>query len=189
VTAAFRRSFFSEAGAARVASARAGNVIGGGDWGEDRLVPDLMRAAMGGQPARVRNPNAIRPWQHVLNPVSGYLVLAQTLVESDEHACAWNFGPPEEDARPVWWVAERLSELWPDGLRWEHDAGPKPHEARYLKLDSSMARARLGWEPPITLRQALRSTVDWYRALHDGADMRAVTLGQIEALHGVRSQS
>jgi CDP-glucose 4,6-dehydratase len=181
-TSAYRRSFFSDADGTRVASARAGNVIGGGDWGEDRLVPDLMRAALGGSPARVRNPNAIRPWQHVLNPLSGYLLLAQVLWESGAHASAWNFGPPEEDARPVGWIVEQVAELWPGGLAVHEDAGPHPHEASYLKLDSSLARARLGWRPPMSLAQALRATVDWYRELGEDGDMRAVTLGQIETL-------
>ena len=187
VTGAFRRSFFadrSEIGqhGARLASARAGNVIGGGDWGEDRLLPDLMRAALAGEDVRVRNPNSIRPWQHVLNPLSGYLVLAQALWDSPEYACAWNFGPPEEDARPVGWIVERAGELWPQELRWTLDDGPHPHEARYLKLDSSRARARLGWCPMLGLEQALEATVGWYRELAHGADMGAVTLAQIEQL-------
>jgi CDP-glucose 4,6-dehydratase len=189
VTGAFRRSYFGEPQATRVASARAGNVIGGGDWGEDRLLPDLMRAALSGEPARVRNPNAVRPWQHVLNPLSGYLVLAQALWESPEYACAWNFGPPEADARAVGWIAERICELWPEGLRWEQDAGPHPHEARYLKLDSSRARTRLGWEPPMSLADALKATVEWYRELAEGGNMRAFTLGQIQALHGAPTPS
>jgi len=110
-----RRSFFSEPDSPRVASARAGNVIGGGDWGEDRLVPDIMRAAFAGETLRVRNPNAVRPWQHVLCPLSGYLVLAQALCESPDYATAWNFGPDEEDARTVGWIVERIAELWPGG--------------------------------------------------------------------------
>jgi CDP-glucose 4,6-dehydratase len=182
VTAAFRRSFFSEGSGTRVASARAGNVIGGGDWGEDRLVPDIMRAALAGEEVRVRNPNSIRPWQHVLNPLSGYLVLAQALWEQPEHATGWNFGPADEDARPVGWIVERMSELWPGELRWAFDDGPHPHEARYLKLDSSRARGRLGWRPLVGLDAALPGIVDWYRALSDGSDMHAVTLGQVEAL-------
>ncbi|HLB22156.1 MAG TPA: CDP-glucose 4,6-dehydratase [Solirubrobacteraceae bacterium] len=181
VTSAYRRSYFSDPGGPRVASARAGNVIGGGDWGEDRLVPDIMRAALAGEPVRVRNPNSIRPWQHVLNPLSGYLVLAQALCKSPEHATGWNFGPADEDARPVGWIVERMAELWPDELRWVLDEGPHPHEARYLKLDSSRAKGRLGWRPPVELDMALRSIVDWYQALRGGADMRAFTLGQIEA--------
>jgi CDP-glucose 4,6-dehydratase len=181
VTSAFRSSFFADPHGPRIASARAGNVIGGGDWGEDRLVPDIMRAALAGEPARVRNPNSIRPWQHVLNPLSGYLVLAQALFDSSEHAAGWNFGPAEEDARPVGWLVERIAELWPAQLRWTLDEGSHPHEARYLKLDSSRARLRLGWRPPVGLDEALASIVEWYQALHDGADMRAVTLAQIEA--------
>lgn len=181
-TSAFRRSFFSDRSSTRVASARAGNVIGGGDWGEDRLVPDVMRAALAAEEVRVRNPNSVRPWQHVLNPLSGYLVLAQSLWDSADHAGAWNFGPAEDDARPVGWVVDRLRELWPGGLRSFVDQGPHPHEARYLKLDSSRARSRLGWRPPVDLDGALSSTVDWYRALDEERDMRDVTLGQIKTL-------
>jgi CDP-glucose 4,6-dehydratase len=181
VTSAYRSSFFSDPDGPRVASARAGNVIGGGDWGADRLVPDIMRAALAGETVRVRNPNSIRPWQHVLNPLSGYLVLAQALCESPTYATGWNFGPGEEDARPVGWMVERMAELWPEELRWALDEGPHPHEARYLKLDSSRARGRLGWRPPVRLDEALASIVEWYQALREGADMRAVTLGQIEA--------
>jgi CDP-glucose 4,6-dehydratase len=181
VTAAFRRSFFAAPEGTRLASARAGNVIGGGDWGRDRLMPDVMRAALAGDELRVRNPNSIRPWQHVLNPLSGYLVLAQALWDSPEHACGWNFGPSEEDARPVGWIVERAMELWPQDLRFVLDEGPHPHEARYLKLDSSRARARLGWRPLLGLDAALEATVGWYRELHAGADMRAVTVRQIEA--------
>jgi CDP-glucose 4,6-dehydratase len=199
VTDAFRRSFFSESSRSggpgaqpggqgaqpggqgtRLASARAGNVIGGGDWGEDRLVPDVMRAALAGERVRVRNPNSIRPWQHVLNPLSGYLVLAQAVWGSPEHASGWNFGPPEQDARPVGAIVERLGELWPGGLSWALDDGPHPHEARYLKLDSSRSRARLGWRPLLGLDAALEATVEWYSQLDAGADMRAVTVGQIE---------
>jgi len=183
VTSAYRSSFFSDPAGPRVASARAGNVIGGGDWGADRLVPDIMRAALAGEVVRVRNPNSIRPWQHVLNPLSGYLVLAQALCESPEHATGWNFGPVDEDARPVGWMVERMAELWHEELRWALDEGPHPHEARYLKLDSSRARGRLGWRPPVALEEALASIVEWYQALRDGADMRAVTLGQIESFH------
>jgi len=181
VTSAFRNSFFSDPDGTRVASARAGNVIGGGDWGEDRLVPDIMRAALAGEPVRVRNPNSVRPWQHVLNPLSGYLVLAQSLWDSPEHATGWNFGPADEDARSVGSIVELMGELWPTELTWTYDDGPHPHEARYLKLDSSRARARLGWRPPVGLDAALQSIVDWYRALAQGADMRVVTAAQIEA--------
>jgi CDP-glucose 4,6-dehydratase len=189
LTAAFRRSFFSAPDGPRIASARAGNVIGGGDWGEDRLVPDIMRAALAGEEVRVRNPNSIRPWQHVLNPLSGYLVLAQALWNSPDHAQGWNFGPVEQDARPVGWIVERLGELWPSQLRWTLDDGPHPHEARYLKLDSSLARARLGWRPLVALDETLQSIVAWYRALSDGSDMRAVTLEQIASLQYAAASS
>jgi len=181
VTDAFRRSFFSDADGPRLASARAGNVIGGGDWGEDRLVPDIMRAALAGEPVRVRNPNSIRPWQHVLNPLSGYLVLAQALCDEPQIAEGWNFGPTDEDARPVGWIVQRIAAQWPEQLRSVQDEGPHPHEARYLKLDSSKARAQLGWRPRLNLEQTLSSIVDWYRELRADGDMRAVTLGQIEA--------
>jgi len=182
VTAAFRRSFFSAPDGVRLASARAGNVIGGGDWGEDRLLPDIMRAALTGEQVRVRNPNSLRPWQHVLNPLSGYLVLAQALWDSEEHATGWNFGPLEGDARTVGWIVERIAELWPQSLAWTIDGGPHPHEARYLKLDSSRARMRLGWHPVVGLGEALESIVEWYAELQRGSDMRAATLGQIEML-------
>jgi len=182
VTSAFRDSFFTGPDAPRVASARAGNVIGGGDWGADRLVPDIVRAALAGEPVRVRSPGAIRPWQHVLNPLSGYLVLAQALTEDADHATAWNFGPDERDARPVRWLVERIAELWPEGLDWGIDGDPHPPEAHYLKLDSSRARGRLGWRPPVVLERALESIVEWHCAFREQADMRAVTLRQLESL-------
>jgi CDP-glucose 4,6-dehydratase len=184
VTDAYRRSFFTVGGGPRLASARAGNVIGGGDWGQDRLIPDIMRGAIAGEPIPIRNPSAIRPWQHVLNPLSGYLQLAQALWNSPELADGWNFGPADEDARPVRWITDRLAELWPDRLDWRHDEGPHPHEARYLKLDSSRARMRLGWAPRWGLEEALGAIVEWYLALRDGADMRAATLEQIDAFAG-----
>jgi CDP-glucose 4,6-dehydratase len=189
VTDAFRRSFFSDPVGPRLASARAGNVIGGGDWGAERLVPDIMRAALAGEEVRVRNPSSIRPWQHVLNPLSGYLVLAQALWEKPELAEGWNFGPADEDARPVGWIVQRIAAQWPQELRWVQDDGPHPHEANYLKLDSSKARARLGWRPRLQLGETLESIVTWYSELRSGADMRAVTLGQIEAFQYAASSS
>jgi CDP-glucose 4,6-dehydratase len=181
VTDAYRRSFFSDPDGPRGASARAGNVIGGGDWAAERLVPDIMRAALSGETLCVRNPHAVRPWQHVLNPLSGYLVLAQVLWESPDHASGWNFGPADEDAHPVGWIVERISELWPEELSVTHDDGPHPHEARYLKLDSSRARAHLSWHLGWGLTQGLDAVVDWYRHLREGEDMRAVTFDQIRA--------
>ncbi|HTT93790.1 MAG TPA: CDP-glucose 4,6-dehydratase [Solirubrobacterales bacterium] len=182
VTAAYRRSFFADPDGARLASARAGNVIGGGDWGEDRLVPDVMRAVLARETVRVRNPDAIRPWQHVVNPLSGYLVLAEALWDDPGLASGWNFGPADEEAQPVGHLVERLAELWPERVSWTVDEGPHPHEAHYLKLDSSRARARLGWRPSAPLEQALAATADWYREYEAGADMRAVTLAQLTEL-------
>jgi CDP-glucose 4,6-dehydratase len=183
---AFRCSLFTSGDAPRVASARAGNVIGGGDWSEDRLVADAMRGALAGQPLRVRNPDSIRPWQHVLNPLSGYLQLAQALWSSEEFACGWNFGPAWEDEQPVRAILERISTLWPQRLHWVADPGPHPHEARYLKLDSSRALSRLGWRPRWNLQEGLTAVVDWYRALGAREDMRAVTVAQIEAFQRVQ---
>jgi len=185
LTGAFRRSFFGDGKTpTHLASARAGNVIGGGDWGEDRLVPDIMRAALAGSPIEIRNPEAIRPWQHVLNPLSGYLVLAQALWDSPSHATAFNFGPADEDARPVRFILDRLSERWPEPLDWRIDSGPHPHEARYLKLDSSRARLRLDWAPGWALQRTIDAIVDWYLALRSGDDMHAVTLGQVDVFAG-----
>lgn len=182
VTGAYRHSFFADPEGPRVASARAGNVIGGGDWGEDRLVPDIVRAALVGKTLRLRNPGAVRPWQHVLCPLGGYLQLAQALCEAPEYARAWNFGPDAHDARTVEWVVARLAELWPDGLRWERDAGEHPPETRYLRLDSSLAHERLGWTPALGLDAALAATVDWYEAWMGSRDLREVTLAQIANL-------
>jgi CDP-glucose 4,6-dehydratase len=183
VTAAYRASFLGTGGAA-VATARAGNVIGGGDWAQDRLVPDLLRAFAHGQPALVRHPGSTRPWQHVLEPLRGYIDLAQRLCQQRAgYAEAWNIGPAETDARPVAWVADRLSELWGDGAAWGQpvDApGPSgPHEHRTLSLDTSKARARLGWQPCWTLDTALEQVVLWHRAWLAGADMHAACLEQI----------
>jgi CDP-glucose 4,6-dehydratase len=182
VTSAYRDSFFAIADEpVAVASARAGNVIGGGDWGEDRLIPDIMNAALAKAPIPIRNPSAVRPWQHVLNPLAGYLALAGALWADPALAGGWNFGPAADDVRPVGWIADRLTELWPDELRWELDPGPHPREAGYLALDSAKAHERLGWSPVWDLDRALTSIVEWYLALRDGADMRALTLGQAEA--------
>jgi CDP-glucose 4,6-dehydratase len=167
----------------RVASGRAGNVIGGGDWGEDRLIPDIMRAAAAGTAIAIRRPDAIRPWQHVLEPLSGYLLLAQRLWDDADAASGWNFGPDPSDARPVSHVVERITALWPEALRWEVDAGPHPHEAGFLALDSTRARELLGWAPRWDLDAALERIVEWHLGHRDGADLRALTLAQIEA-HG-----
>ena len=180
VTAAYRRSFFDRPDAAAVASARAGNVIGGGDWARDRLIPDILRAWGRSEAVEVRNPLSIRPWQHVLEPLGGYLVLAQALHERG-HAVAdgWNFGPRDEDARAVGWICDRMAALWGEGAAWRRDAGVQPHEARHLKLDISKARAELGWTPRWNLDDALRRIVEWERARGEGRDLRALCLEQI----------
>jgi CDP-glucose 4,6-dehydratase len=182
VTAAYRRSFFSDPAGPAVASARAGNVIGGGDWAPERLVPDIVRAGLEGTTLRVRNPGAVRPWQHVISPLSGYLLLAQSLWSTPDLAGGWNFGPDERDARPVSWLVERVRERWQGKPRWDPDPGPHPHEAPYLKLDSSRARLHLGWRSLVGLEAALASIVEWHEALVAGERMRAVTLGQLEQL-------
>ena len=179
VTGAYRSSFFGEDGAARVASVRAGNVIGGGDWADDRLIPDIMRATLGGEVVPIRRPDAIRPWQHVLNPLSGYLEVAQRLYEDRAVATAFNFGPDDADARPVEWLVDQIQARWPDPIAWQIDSGPHPHEATYLKLDSSRAKALLGWTPTWDLATALDAIVEWYLALRDGQPARDITLQQV----------
>lgn len=182
VTAAYRQSFFKKTStdSVAVASVRAGNVIGGGDWAADRLIPDMFRAVTEGRPVVVRNPLAIRPWQHVLEPLSGYLLLAQKLYEAGpDYAEGWNFGPSEDDARPVQWIVERLTELWGDGASWALDKEDHPHEAHYLKLDSSKAKMRLGWQARWTLTQALENIVAWHKDHQHGEDMREISLRQI----------
>lgn len=178
VTAAYRRSFLQQSGVA-VASARAGNVIGGGDWAPDRLIPDFLRAIDAGQSLVVRCPNAIRPWQHVLEPLSGYLALAERLfIGGSIFAEAWNFGPADEDARTVSWIVERLVAAAP-GASWRLDQNPQLHEANYLKLDSSKARAQLGWQARWKLQAALERTLEWHGCWRGGEDMHQYTLAQI----------
>lgn len=185
VTAAYRNSFFnpekySEHRVA-LASARAGNVIGGGDWAADRLIPDILAAFEKGQPVEIRNPHATRPWQHVLEPLRGYLMLAQQLyTQGPAFAEGWNFGPHSDDAQPVEWIVKRLAEKWANGARWKIDAGEHPHEAHYLKLDISKAAHRLYWQPVMCLDQALDFIVQWAHERHAGADMRARTQVQIQ---------
>jgi CDP-glucose 4,6-dehydratase len=180
VTSAYRRSFFQQSGIA-LASARAGNVIGGGDWATDRLVPDILRAFEQSQPVVIRNPHATRPWQHVLEPLSGYLMLAERLYNDGEaFAEGWNFGPHEEDARPVQWIVEHMVETWGGGASWKLDGGEHPHEANYLKLDISKAKNKLAWQPRWNLAKALAQITDWHHHWLDKADAKSKCLQQIE---------
>ena len=180
VTAAYRRSFMDAAGI-HMASARAGNVIGGGDWADDRLVPDFLRALDAGRTLAIRSPLATRPWQHVLEPLSGYLMLAERLfAEGQCFAEAWNFGPEETDAKPVQWIVEYLCSQVPD-TAWQCDAAPQPHEANMLKLDSSKAKVQLGWRPRWNLQTALDMTLAWHQAWKQGSDLAATSAHQIEA--------
>jgi len=180
LSAAYRRSFLTEGGVA-LASARAGNVIGGGDWAADRLVPDLLRAFQQGEPALIRRPAAVRPWQHVIEPLSGYLLLAQALLQQGPAVAeGWNFGPEDRDARPVGWIVEQLATLWGPDARWTLQPDGHPHEAHTLKLDISKAREGLNWRPRWSLQQALQRTVEWHKAWLGGADVRALCLQQIE---------
>ncbi|MEM0913169.1 MAG: CDP-glucose 4,6-dehydratase [Planctomycetota bacterium] len=194
--AAFRRSydlFGGASGRAAVASARAGNVIGGGDWAEDRLIPDIVRSFTRAESVEIRSPRAIRPWQHVLEPVGGYLVLAERLWnEGGPFADGWNFGPEEADATPVGKIVETMVALWGDTAAWHLAADAGPHEARTLKLDISKAKARLGWRPRLPLQQTLEWLVTWYREHDRGADaaaMRDLTLTQIAAFESAATPS
>ena len=193
VSAAYRSSFFNPSDYERhgvaIATVRAGNVIGGGDWARDRLVPDILAAFETGQPVRIRNPHAIRPWQHVLEPLRGYLTLAEKLYEAGpDYAEAWNFGPRDEDAKPVGWIVEQLATLWGHGASWQIDDGEHPHEAHFLKLDISKARSRLDWQPALNLQQSLQLIIDWSKARRHGQDMRQETLAQIATYQAITSE-
>lgn len=182
VIATYRRSFFGSKHPEQVAvaSTRAGNVIGGGDFAKDRLVPDAMRAMLGNYVLKVRSPDAIRPWQHVLEPLCGYLSLAERLWDRPtEYAEGWNFGPAQADARSVRWVLAQLKRLAGDGFSWEPDAEPAPHEAHTLTLDSAKARIRLGWEPCWSLNFALQAILEWVESYRKGLSIRNVVLQQI----------
>lgn len=186
VSSAYRSSFFnanqySQHGVA-LATVRAGNVVGGGDWARDRLIPDILVAFEQGGVAQIRNPHATRPWQHVLEPLSGYLTLAERLYEhGSDFAEGWNFGPNDEDAKPVGWIVEQMAALWGEGAQWQVDAGEHPHEANYLKLDISKVRSRLGWHPALHLNDALKLIIDWSKQRQAGADMHQMTLAQIHS--------
>ena len=164
VTTAYRKSFFNDENSAFLASARAGNVIGGGDWSADRLIPDILKAFEKNEPVIVRNPMSTRPWQHVLEPLSGYLVLAQHLFEEGSNVAeGWNFGPKDEDCKPVSWILDRMVTNWGNGASWELDKNNNPHEAGYLKLDCSKAAMRLNWYPKWNLEHTLESIINWHQ--------------------------
>ena len=192
VTTAFIRSYFANPTSgkvrAAVATARAGNVIGGGDWAVDRLVPDLVRGAAAGREVLVRNPHAVRPWQHVLEPLAGYLLLGEALFDRGAaFAGAWNFGPLPQDEHAVAWIADRCCSAWGEGARWLKDDRAQPHEARMLKLDISKARAQLHWEPRWSAEYAIDATVRWYKTYYQGGDVRSETQGQIDEYFGGRA--
>jgi len=185
VTSSFRSSFFNpkehQIHGVALASARAGNVIGGGDWAEDRLIPDFIRAIMQGEELKIRSPYAIRPWQHVLEPLTGYLVLCEKLYTGGSaFAEGWNFGPDDSDAKNVEWVTKTICDIWGDGASYRIDNEIKKHEATYLKLDCSKAKTLLGWYPQWNIETAIKSIVDWNKAFLKNADMRQVSIGQIE---------
>ena len=185
VTAAYRNSFFNSADYANhglaIASARAGNVIGGGDWAQNRLIPDMLRAIAAKQQMVIRSPLAIRPWQHVLEPLNGYLLLAKQLyIEGPNYAESWNFGPKDEDAKSVQWVIEHFMQIWGEqSSAWKLDESPHVHEANYLKLDCSKAHLKLGWYPQWDLGAALQRVVAWHKSAEQQAAMQTVCFQQI----------
>jgi CDP-glucose 4,6-dehydratase len=186
VTAAYRSSFFPvdrlHDHQVAVATARAGNVIGGGDWSEDRLIPDLIRGFLAAQPVLIRRPKAIRPWQHVLDPLHGYLRLAEQLLAGKaQFASSYNFGPGDQDAWSVEQIAMKLAKLWGDGGSWTCDTAASVHEAHFLRLDASKAHMELGWQPRLKIEKALEWTIDWYRAWQHGEEMQCETQKQIAA--------
>ena len=180
VTSAYRRSFFSSEDTASLASARAGNVIGGGDWAEDRLIPDILRAFEKSEPVVIRNPLSTRPWQHVLEPLSAYLVLAQELfINGDEFAEGWNFGPNDQDCKPVSWILDQMVNSWGNGASWVLDKNNNPHEAGFLKLDCSKAASKLKWKPKWNLQFTINSIVDWHKLYFKGGDIKKQCLKEI----------
>jgi CDP-glucose 4,6-dehydratase len=185
VAASYRNSFFNSANYAEhgvaLASVRAGNVIGGGDWADDRLIPDMLKAFSLGQKVEIRSPHSIRPWQHVLEPLSGYICIAEHLYQQGcDFAEGWNFGPRDEDAKPVEWIVENLVTLWGEGADWYLTGSDHPHEAHYLKLDCSKAKMRLNWQPVWDLGTTLSKIIDWQKAWLAGHDMREYTLNEIK---------
>lgn len=182
VTSAYRRSFFSDPSAPALASARAGNVIGGGDWSLDRLIPDVIKAFAKGQPVIIRNPLATRPWQHVLEPLSGYLILAEQMyTEGQSFAEAWNFGPEDEDCKSVQWMLDKMAAIWGGNASWQLDERPQPHEARFLKLDCSKAKAQLKWQRRWSIETVLQKIYAWENHFHSDGEMQAYCIKEIQS--------
>lgn len=191
VTSAYRSSYFNtqhyDKHGVALATVRAGNVIGGGDWALDRLIPDILSAFEQGRTVNIRNPNSVRPWQHVLEPLRGYLTLAERLYQDGPaFAEGWNFGPNEDDAKPVGWIVEKMTALWGVGAVWQNDAGAHPHEATYLKLDISKVRAHLGWQPVLRLEAALQMIIEWSKQRQAGGDVRSLTMAQIQSYQNIQ---
>ena len=190
VTAAYENSFFSRdrfsSHGIAVASTRAGNVIGGGDWGEDRLIPDIMRSKLANQPVIIRYPDAIRPWQHVLEPLNGYLELAEHMWEhGSDFNGGWNFGPDSDDCKPVHWILETLDKQWEGGIQWEQNTAENPHEATYISLDCSKSKQLLGWSPKLKLANALEMLVDWYQGYSNNDNMRDLSINQLDNFENI----
>ncbi len=184
VTSAYRKSFFSSEDSPALASARAGNVIGGGDWAENRLIPDILRAFENSVPVIIRNPLSTRPWQHVLEPLSGYLMLAEALFEKgDLFAEAWNFGPNDQDCQPVDWILNKMTKTWGENASWKLDTDNNPHEAGFLKLDCSKVKSRLKWEPKWNLDFTLDLIVKWHQDWRSGKNTQKQCLQEIEAYY------
>ncbi len=176
----YRNSFFTD-GKCLIATARAGNVIGGGDWSEDRLLPDVFRSLIFGENLLIRNPNSVRPWQHTLEPLNGYMLLAEKLfVGNKDFATAWNFGPEDEDAQPVGFILDEIKQIWDEKISWQIAEGEHPHETNLLKLDSSKSKNELGWKPKLSLPEALKLTSDWYKSFKNKDDLAEITQKQIE---------
>ena len=176
VSAAYRNSYELP-----IATVRAGNVIGGGDWAQDRLIPDIIRSITQNEELMIRYPKALRPWQHVLEPLHGYIQLAEKMIDQPgEYATAWNFGPGEQEVRTVEWIIERTKQIWDASLLIHQTTGQLFHEAHYLKLDSSKAKSKLDWRPKWSIEQALGETVEWYQGYYNGMNMREKTISQIK---------
>jgi CDP-glucose 4,6-dehydratase len=181
VSSAYRSSYFTDK-KIRLATARAGNVIGGGDWSQDRLIPDLIRSFINKEEALIRSPNSIRPWQHVFEPLRGYMMLAERLyaAETEEYSRAWNFGPTDQDCKSVEWIASKMSSLWGDNASWSADSSPGLHEAKNLKLDTSLVTSKLGWQPIFNLEQGLAHLVEWNKEYLKSQNARDISVAQVQ---------